>query len=207
MLPHPFLTDVNMAYGIIRKSQCGRRIPVFICCLLGIWALAQIGVKEAMYSRWASCCSFSWEALKCFPSQMICNNPCVLPWGHVTVGCALNRSTWSHFDRLLFGILVPTWCDLDKIFPIIPFSRFIYSDLRLCFWDHQHSFLSSVRVHSAIAFLSIWLKEPWQCDVPVCARYLSKDKGNCVLFQAASRHHSTNSNSLLNAARLNRCRS
>lgn len=210
-------------------------MPLFICFLLVIWAVGEIGVKEAKWSRWPSSSGSSWGMLRCFPSQMRCNNPCVLPWGHFSVGCALNRSTGSRFDGLLLTFFVnPTvfwssWCQAGRIHDMWSrqncsnnsfelFHIFQLNSVFLRSFDLIHfgagtrvqcSSLSSDRVHVwdspahiLIAFLSAWQNEPTQYDVSVFAWYLSQNKGNCVLFQAASGQHSTNSNSLLNAARL-----
>lgn len=144
--------------------------------------------------------------LKCFPSQMTCNNPRVLPWGHFPVGCVLNRLQRAIFSGCcscslcisqFFGSLVPSWCDLDKILPITPFSGFICSDWHARFWEVRPTRFSLFRGRITIAFLSVWQKEPRQCDVSVCRRYLSKQQRKLCFISGSIKQYPTNSNSLL----------
>lgn len=144
--------------------------------------------------------------LKCFPSQMTCNNPRVLPWGHFPVGCVLNRlqrailsgcCSCSLCISQFFGSLVPSWCDLDKILPITPFSCFICSDWHARFWEVRPTRFSLFRGRITIAFLSVWQKEPRQCDVSVCRRYLSKQQRKLCFISGSIKQYPTNSNSLL----------
>lgn len=134
--------------------------------------------------------------------------PLIDPQGAVLIGCC-SFSVW--IAHTIFVVMVPNWTQYLLFFSQILHTCFINSDspdgLHLGAGPGVPCGRTAHPGHVVIAFSSTWQSDLTRCDVSVCPRYLSQNKGNCVLFQAARREHSSHGDVRLNAARLHYCRS